>query len=309
MNELSLNRNRINMIRFLLFLLSLSAPFTLFSQDLNARVEISAPQVFNANTRTLEVLKKAMFDFLNNKSWTGRTMKQEERIECSFNIVISEYDGMNKYVATAQVISVRPVFGTSYNSPILSFRDKYFNFTYTEGDQLDFNDEQNLGSLSSLLAFYAYTIVGMDMDTFKLTGGTGMFSKARTIVSYSQSRQNEGWRAMEATDNRYWLVNNLLDRKYQPYREFACAYHRDGLDKMIDNESEARKKMSELLVKLKDVDRSNTGNVWTTALYTAKSNEFVGLFSKMPGNESVKIYNLLAELDPAHISKYENLKN
>ena len=299
---------RFILTRFLLLLLLYVSSHTSFSQDLNARVEISAPQVLNANTRTLEVLKKAIFDFLNNKSWTGVAMRPEERIDCSFNIVLAEYDGMDRYTATAQVNSVRPVFGTNYNSPILSFRDKYFNFTYTEGEQLDFNDEQNLGPLSSLLAFYAYTIVGMDMDSFTKMGGTAMFGKARTIVSYSQSRQNEGWRAMEATDNRYWLINNLTDRKYNPYREFAYVYHREGLDNMVENESEAKKKMGDLLLKLKEVDRSYTGNVWTSAFYTAKSNEFVGLFSKMPGNESIKIYNLLAELDPTHISKYENLK-
>ncbi len=295
-------------MRLLLFFVTMFGPYLVLAQDLNARVEISAPQVLNANTRTMEVLKKVIFDFLNSKSWTGVAMRPEERIDCSFNIVVSEYDGVNRYTATAQINSVRPVFGTNYNSPILSFRDKYFNFTYTEGEQLDFNDDQNLGALSSLLAFYAYTIVGMDMDTFTKTGGTAMFGKARTIVSYSQSRQNEGWRAMEATDNRYWLINNLTDRKYNPYREFAYVYHREGLDKMMESEIEAKKKMSDLLAKLKEVDRSYTGNVWTSAFYTAKSNEFVGLFSKMPANESVKIYNLLAELDPAHISKYENLK-
>ncbi len=295
-------------MRLLLFFVTMFGPYLVLAQDLNARVEISAPQVLNANTRTMEVLKKVIFDFLNSKSWTGAAMRPEERIDCSFNIVVSEYDGVNRYTATAQINSVRPIFGTNYNSPILSFRDKYFNFTYTEGEQLDFNDNQNLGALSSLLAFYAYTIVGMDMDTFTNMGGTAMFGKARTIVSYSQSRQNEGWRAMEATDNRYWLINNLTDRKYNPYREFAYVYHREGLDKMMESEIEAKKKMSDLLTKLKEVDRSYTGNVWTSAFYTAKSNEFVGLFSKMPANESVKIYNLLAELDPAHISKYENLK-
>ncbi|NGF55078.1 DUF4835 family protein [Parapedobacter sp. SGR-10] len=296
------------MIRFLLFLILYMGTFSVFSQDLNARVEVSSPQVLNANARTLEVLKKAIFDFLNNKSWTGAAIQPDQRIDCSFNIVISEYDGMNRYTATAHIASVRPVFGTNYNSPILSFRDKYFNFTYTEGEQLDFNNEQNLSPLASLLAFYGYTIAGMDMDTFKHMGGTTMLGKAKTIVNYSQSSQTEGWRAMEATDNRYWLINNLTDRKYNPYREFAYAYHREGLDKMMENESEAKKKMSELLLKLKEVDRSNTGNVWTTALYTAKSNEFIGLFSKMPANESIKIYNLLADLDPANLSKYESLK-
>lgn len=279
------------------------------AQELNARVDISFPQVFNANARTMEVLEKVIFDFVNNRSWSGANISPQERIDCSFNIVVSEFDGVNKYTATAQINSVRPVFGTNYHTPILSFRDRYFNFSYTEGDQLDFNSNQNLNALSSLLAFYAYVIVGMDMDTFRSKSGTNMLSQARTIVNYSQARQNEGWRAMEATDNRYWLINNLLDRNYEPYREFAYRYHREGLDKMVENEMEAKKKMGELLQGLKAVDRSNPGNVWTNALYTAKSNEFVGLFTKMPGNESMRIYNLLAELDPANLTKYEKLKN
>jgi hypothetical protein len=191
------------------------------AQELNARVDLSYPQVFNANTRSMEVLEKAIYDFMNNRAWSGVGIAPQERIDCSLNIVVTEFDGVDKYTATAQVNSVRPVFGTNYHTPILSFRDRYFNFKYTEGDQLEFNNNQNLNALSSLLAFYAYVIIGMDMDTFKVKSGTTMFNQARTIVNYSQSRQNEGWRAMEATDNRYWLVNNLLDRKYDAYREFA----------------------------------------------------------------------------------------
>ena len=296
-------------MRFLFIVIALLYLQGVNAQELNARVDISFPQVFNANARTMEVLEKVIFDFVNNRSWSGATINPQERIDCSFNIIVTEFDGINRYTATAQVNSVRPVFGTNYHTPILSFRDRYFNFTYTEGDQLEFNSDQNLSSLSSLLAFYAYIIVGMDMDTFKSRSGTPMFNQARTIVNYSQSRQGEGWRAMESTDNRYWLVNNLLDRKYDAYRDFAYNYHREGLDKMTENEMEAKKKMGELLPRLKEVDRTNTGNVWTNALYTAKSNEFVGLFAKMPGNESMKIYNLLAELDPANLSKYEKLKN
>lgn len=280
-----------------------------WGQELLARVEVSAPQVQNANSRTIDFLKKVISDYLNNRSWTESKIRPEERIDCSFNIVISSFDGVNQYQATAQINSARPVFGTNYNSPILSFKDKYFNFSYTEGEQLEFNENQNMGPLSSLLAFYAQVIIGMDMDTFKHMGGTGILGRARNIVNYSQSTQSEGWRAMDATDNRYWLINNLLDRKYFPYREFSYVYHREGLDKMVENELSAKKKMADLLVKLKDVDRSNTGNVMTTVLFTAKSNEFVGLFSKMPGNESVKIFNLLVDLDPANTSKYEKLKN
>lgn len=286
--------------------------FVIFSghaQELNARVNVSMPQVPNVNPRTVEVLEKVVFDVLNGHTWSNVGLGTQERIDCSFNIVITDFDGINKYTATAQINSVRPVFGTNYHTPVLSFRDRYFNFTYTEGDQLDFNVNQNMNPLSSLLAFYAYTIIGMDMDTFKSKAGTGMFSQARNIVNYSQSRQNEGWRAMEATDNRYWLINNLLDRNYDAYRTFAYQYHREGLDKMVENEAAAKKTMSSLLEQLKNVDRMNPGNVLSNAFYTAKSTEFVGLFTRMPGNESARIYNLLAELDPANLPKYDKLKN
>lgn len=297
------------MHKFYLLIIGLLFSIQAWAQVLNVRVEVAAPQVQNVNSRTLEVLKKAVSDFLNNRAWGESAIRPEERIDCSFNIVISSFDGVNKFQASAQVNSARPVYGTNYNSPILSFKDKYFNFNYTEGDQLEFNENQDMGTLSSLLAFYAHVIVGMDMDTFKSLGGTSMLNKARNIVNYSQSNQTEGWRAMDATDNRYWLINNLLDRRYAPYREFYYTYHMDGLDHMVENESTAKKKMAELLLKLKEVDRSNTGNVLTTSLFTAKSNEFVGLFSKMPGNESMKIFNLLVDLDPSNTTKYDKLKN
>lgn len=297
------------MVRIIFTLLFVHICCISWGQELLARVEVSAPQVQNANSRTIDFLKKVISDYLNNRAWSDNKVKPEERIDCSFNIVISSFDGSSQYQATAQINSARPIYGTNYNSPVLSFKDKYFNFSYTEGEQLEFNENQNMGALSSLLAFYAQIIVGVDMDTFKKMGGTSVLGKARNIVNYSQSTQSEGWRAMDATDNRYWLINNLLDRKYFPYREFFYSYHRDGLDKMTENEQMAKKKMAELLINLKEVDRSNTGNVLTNALFTAKSNEFVGLFSKMPGNESVKVFNLLVDLDPTNTSKYEKLKN
>ncbi|MBL1407962.1 type IX secretion system protein PorD [Sphingobacterium faecale] len=297
------------MVRILFTLFLVHFCCLLQGQELLARVEVSVPQVQNANSRTIDFLKNVISDFLNNRSWTDNKISPEERIDCSFNIVISSFDGVSQYKASVQVNSARPVYGTNYNSPVLSFKDKYFNFSYTEGEQLEFNENQNMGTLSSLLAFYAQIIIGMDMDTFKSMGGTAILGRARNIVNYSQSTQTEGWRAMDATDNRYWLVNNLLDRKYFPYREFSYTYHRDGLDRMTENEQETKKKMAELLSKLKEVDRSNTGNVLTNVLFTAKSNEFVGLFSKMPGNESVKIFNLLVDLDPGNSAKYEKLKN
>jgi len=297
------------MKKIYIFLLVVLLTNSLSAQELNAHVEVTAPQVQNVNTRTVELLQRVIFDFLNNRSWTTNTVSNEERIDCSFNIIIHSFDGVNRFAATAQINSARPVFATNYNSPVLSFKDNYFNFTYTEGEQLDYSDSQNLGNLSSMLAFYAYTIIGMDLDTFSLLGGTAYYNKGKEIVNYSQSGQVEGWRGVESMDDRYWLSNNLLDRKYSYYREFFYKYHRLGLDRLTESEAEAKNIMLDLVKDLNKVDRINTGNVLSNCLFTAKSNEFVGLFSKLPNNESVKMYNVLLQLDPNNASKYEKLKN
>lgn len=297
------------MKQLIILLVALLCTTEIRAQELNARVEVSAPQLQNLNPRTIELLKNVVSDFLNSRSWTGRNVRPEERIDCSFNIIINSFDGTKNFQATAQVNSARPVFGTNYNSPVLSFRDRQFNFLYEEGEQLDFNENQNMGTLSALFAFYAHVIVGMDLDTFRLQGGSAVLNSARNIMNQAQNLNVEGWRAMDGNESRYWLITNLTSGQYTPYREFAYKYHRDGLDKMVDNEAEAKKLIAELMPRLKDVNRFNTGNVWTSALFTAKANEFVGVFSKMPGNESMKMYNLLVELDPTNQNKYEAIKN
>lgn len=166
----------------------------------------------------------------------------------------------------------------------------------------------NLNSLSSLLAFYANIMIGMDADTFKLYSGNKYLTSARNILNVAQSNAEEGWRSMESLTNRYWLINNLLDKRYQPYRDFAYDYHINGLDKMSEESTEARAFMMDQLQKLKEVDRNNTGNVLTSVLFAAKSDELVGVFSKLPANEGVRVFNTLVELDPSNTSKYELLR-
>lgn len=278
------------------------------AQELNARVEIQSPQVQNTNKRALDMLRNVVQDFMNNRSWTDVKIDPRERIDCSILITIAEWDGSKTYKASAQIFSFRPVYGTNYSTTVLAYHDRTFNFNYVEGEQLDFNENVNLNSLSSLLAFYANVIIGMDADTFKLYGGNKYLTSARTILNAAQSSQEEGWRSMESLTNRYWLINNLLDRRYEPYREFAYQYHIQGLDQMSGHGVEARKAMVDHLAKLKEVDRNHTGNVLTSVLFTAKSDELIGVFGKLPGNEGIRVYNMLVELDPSNTSKYELLR-
>lgn len=279
------------------------------AQDLNARVQILSPQVQNTNKRALDVLEKAISDFLNNRTWSTNQVAPQERIDCSFVITINAWDGSSNFTAQAQIISTRPVFNTAYNSPVLSMSDDHFNFSYTEGQLMDYSDQQYMNNLTSLLAYYAYIIVGLDADTFSLNGGTPFYSAAQNIVNYSQNTGYSGWRSMEGTNNRFWLANNLQDRRYQPIRDFLYGFYLEGMDKMADNASEARRTVLDLLPLLQKVDHLAQGAVFNQVFFTAKSDELIGICSGMGPQERIQAYNILSEVDPANANKYENLRN
>jgi len=296
------------MHRFCLLLIALILSQTGTAQELNALVEIQSPQVQNTNKRPLEVLKKAIEDFLNNTVWTSNTVQTSERIDCSFVINILTWDGSKEFTAQAQVFSFRPVFGSNYNTAMLSFNDRDFNFSYVEGDLLEFRSGEAVSNLSSLLAFYAHIIIGMDADSFRLNSGSTAFNKARAISNAAQNLGYKGWRSMDSFVNRYWLVNNLVDRRFAPLRDFSYQYHRSVLDKMSEEDRLSRQRAVDLLAQIKEVDRSITGNVLTPMLYTAKSDEWIGLFSTLPANERVKLFNSLSEMDAVNTNKYEVLR-
>ncbi len=279
------------------------------AQDLNARVQILSPQVQNTNKRALEVLQKAISDFLNNRTWSANQVQPQERIDCSFVITINAWDGSSNFTAQAQIVSTRPVFNASYNSPVLSMADNNFNFSYTEGQLMDYSDQQYMNNITSLLAYYAYIIVGLDADTFEQNAGTPFYNAAQQIVNNAQNTGFSGWRSMEGSSNRFWLVNNLLDRRYQPIRDFLYTFYLKGMDTMADNAQQARKAILDLLPSLRNVDRLAQGAVFNQVFFTAKSDELIGIFSGMAPQERVQAYNILAEVDPANANKYESLRN
>lgn len=279
------------------------------AQDLNARVQVLSPQVQNTNKRPLEVLQKAISDFLNNKAWSSNVIQPQERIDCSFVITINAWDGSSNFTAQAQIISTRPVYNTSYNSPVLSISDNNFNFSYDEGQMMDYSDQQFMNNLTSLLAYYAYIIVGLDADTFSPNSGTPFYRIAQGIVNNAQNSGFTGWRSMEGMNNRFWLVNNLLDQRYQPLRDFLYGFYLRGLDRMVEDEPAARKAILDLLPSLKSVDRLAQGAMFNQIFFTAKSDELIGIFSGMGTQERMQAFNILAEVDPANANKYESLRS
>lgn len=293
----------------LLFFLIILFSIKSYGQDLNARVQILSPQISNTNKRPLEVLQTTIQDFLNNKKWSNAELKAQERIDCNLVITIKEWDGSSNYKAEAQLISSRPVYGSSFNSPVLSINDKNFDFNYAEGQPLEFSEQAFTGNLNSLLAFYAYVIVGMDEDTFSRMGGTATFAKAQTVLNNAQNSPYSGWKAFEGLKNRYWLIENLNNKSFAPLRNLIYSYHREGLDLMGDNLIKGRKNIASALPSLAELDKQKQGSMLNQVFFSAKADEIVGIFSKADPIEKTKIYNIMVEADPANTTKYEALKN
>jgi len=278
------------------------------AQDLNAHVQILSPQIQSTNKRVLDALEIVIRDFLNDRKWSTDKFQPQERIECNLILNITSWDGASNFRAEAQIQSSRPVYGTAYNSTILNLSDKDFNFSYSEGQSLDYSDQNFINNLSSLLAFYAYTILGLDYDSFSKFGGTAYYTKAQIVVNNAQNSAFSGWKAFEGLRNRYWLSENLMNKAYTPIRETLYEYHRNGLDIMYDNQSKGIKQIIGLLPELQKIDRQKQGSMLNQVFFTAKADELVNLISQASPQEKIKAYNLLSEVDPSNIAKYEALK-
>lgn len=279
-----------------------------YAQDLNIRVQVLSPQIQNTNKRPLEALQTAIVEFINNRKWSDLELKSQERIDCNLVLTIKNWDGGSNFQGEAQILSSRPVYGSTYNSTVLSMSDKNFDFSYTEGQALDYSDQAYLNNLSSLLAFYAYVIVGLDSDTFSKLGGTNYFTKAQTVLNNAQSASYPGWKAFENLKNRYWLIENLNNKSFLPLREIMYTYHRLGLDLMSEDLNKGRKNIADALPQLASLDKQKQGSLFNQVFYSAKSDEIINIFSKGNPMERTKVYNLMVDADPANTSKYEELK-
>ncbi len=288
-----------------LVLLSLSGAF---SQDLNAQVKLLYPTLPAVNKTTFDALEKAINDFLNNKKWTDDILKSQERIDCSFVITLTAWDGATAFTAEAQIQSSRPVYGTAYNSTILNIYDKDFNFSYLQGQPLDFSEQSYTNNLSSLLGFYALTIVGMDYDTFSKLGGTILYNRAQNVLNAAQSTTDKGWKAVDSYRNRYWLSENFSNRDYSPIREGLYIYHRQGLDVMATNPFEGRKAILTTLAQLQTIDRQRQGNMLSQLFISAKVDEIVGVLSLADVDDRMRAYSILTQIDPSNGFKYDALK-
>ena len=294
-----------SLLFFIVFLFSQAA---VHAQELNVRVTVTAPTVPNVNKRNVEILQNTIRDFLNNNKWTNETYLPHERIETNFVITVTAWDGGSGYKAEAQIQSSRPVYGSAYNSTILNISDKDFDFNYNEGSALDYSDLNFISNLSSLLGFYAHTIIGLDKDSFSYLGGTPYFIKAQNTLNLAQASGNNGWKASDGLRNRYWLNQNLLDNSFEELRGFIFNYHFNGLDRLQQDQDKGTKKIITYLSSLTKMDRQKIGSIFPNVYFSTKADELVNVLSLGNPQERIAAYQLLSEIDPANLNKYEGLK-
>ncbi len=287
---------------FFLFLLQKS-----FSQELNCQIQVLSQQIQGTDKRVFETLQTAIFEFMNNKKWTGDAFKNSERLDCSILINVTERISTEEFKGTLQVQLRRPVFKTSYNSVLLNFNDNDIQFKYLENQPLDFTENAHLSNLTSILAYYAYLMIGLDYDSFSLNGGTPYLQKSLAIVNNAQSSSDLGWKAFDGTKNRYWIINNMLDASFVSLRECMYKYHRLGMDIMADNKETARTVIYESLEDLKKIHQIKPLSFSLQVFFTAKADEVINIYSGAFADEKAKVVNLLNEIDPTNSNKYQKI--
>lgn len=295
-------------MKFLFFLIgSVLILTSAKSQELNCQVKVIAPTLQTTDPKVFETLQQSIFELMNNRHWTGDNFKTEERIECSILISVTQEISSDRFGAQITVQSNRPVFSSSYNSPMLYLVDKDFQFQYAQYQPLDYSDNQFTSNLTSVLAYYAYLIIGFDYDSFSEKGGSALFQKANSVVTSAQSNNSAGpgWKSFESTKNRFWIINNLTNSKLDYVHTVIYKYHRDGLDKMYENSDQARKPIDEALQLLSKIKEDAPNAMFTQVFLQSKGDEIVNLYAKANSQEKSSAVQILSSLDASNAAKYQ----
>lgn len=292
---------------FLVALLCIGSLTSLHAQELNCMISINAQKLEGTDKKVFQTLQSAIYEFVNNRKWSSYSFKQEERIECTILIIINERLSADEFKGTMNVVIRRPIINSAYNSVLLNTIDKSVQFKYVEYQPLDYSDGTFTSNLTSMLAFYSYTILGFYFDSYSPSGGSPYFEKAQEVVNAAQNSSDPGWKAFESDKNRYWIVNNYLNPANSGLRDFAYRYHRLGLDQMYEKVDQGRTVASEGLEILQRIYNAKPNLYALQLIFDAKRDEFVNIYAdqRVPPMEKTNITNLLKEIDPANGAKYQ----
>ncbi len=290
----------------LFLVIMLMIGFGVNAQEFNATVAVNAEQTGNPNLQVFKTLERSLTEFINNTKWTNVDYRTEERINCSFFITIVSYDN-DAFKATIQVQASRPVFGSNYSTTIFNVNDKQFNFNYLEFQPLNYNPNNFESNLISVVAFYLYTILGVDADTFEMNSGTTYYEEAKNIVGNAQSSNTLGWQR-EQNPNRFRLNDDLLSNTYEGYRKAMYTYHREGLDVMHNNLKEGKKTITEAMKSLEDVHNTRPNSYIMRVFFDAKADEVASVLSGGPSVNIAETIQILNKIAPTYGDNWKEIK-
>ena len=296
------------MYKFLLTLFLCFTAIAVNAQELNCQVNVNSSKIQGDKTIFNE-LQKALYELMNNTKWTQDKFKTEERIECAIQIIIDERVSTDDFKGSIQITSNRPVYKSSYDSPMLNFKDEKFQFRYQQYQTLQYNESGDNPNLLQVLAYYAYIIIGFDYDSYSLMGGSPYFNKAQQIVAQMSSGGEVGWKSFESTRNRYWLAENLNSNIFRPLRELEYQMHRKGLDMMFDKRDDAIRNIADAIEPLRAVNNQKPTSYIFQIFFTAKGDELVNIFKGdvVPADIKNKVKQVFLEVDPANSAKYNTI--
>lgn len=283
------------------------------SQELQARITVNAARIgTQVDKKVFQTLQTALNNFLNTRKWTAETFQQQEKITCNFLLNIEKTVGTNMYQASLIVQAARPVYNSTYETPLINHQDDGVVFRYVEYQPMEFNENRVQGTdpiaanLTAIFAYYAYVILGMDYSSFGLRGGDPYFEKAQNIVNNApESRDISGWRAFDGLRNRYWLVENLTNNRYNLIHDAVYSYFRLGLDHMYENEQASRTAILNSLNLLNTINTDIPNSMVLQFFFQGRSAELIKIFKKAAPDEKSRALDLLGKVDVSNASLYK----
>ncbi len=309
----SLSKTKTMMMRlFLSFFVCLLLGVTMAqAQELNAKININHSQVQGTDKSVFENLEQTLTQFVNDRQWTAMQYQENERISCSFNITVTKYDASsNRFTGTALIQANRPVYNSAYTTTIYNNSDKHFDFEFAQFDQLNFNEEVIDNQLVALVAYYAFLIIGLDLDTFGPMAGTDVLQRCMNLVNNAQTLDFAGWKAFDDSRNRFAIINDYLDEQMKPFRQLQYDYYRTGLDEMAQNVERGRANVTTALEKnLKkaheDKPLSLLPQIWTDYKRDELANIYKG---KGTQKEKDSVYEILFSINASQNSSWQKIK-
>ncbi|MDG2074065.1 MAG: DUF4835 family protein [Polaribacter sp.] len=297
------------MRKLIVLLIAFFAFTTTNAQEINALITVNSDQISGSNKQVFTTLQTSITEFINQTKWTDKNFKPQERVNCAFTITINKQANSNRFEASLQIQAARPVYGTSYTTPIINISDSDFNFKYDEFQPFNYNENSFESNLISTIVFYVHVILGVDADTFKLNGGDSYYKKAKDVMLLAQQSGGAGWQDQVGQQNRFTLIDNLTSTKLTTFKNIVYNYHRLGMDVFSKDKGKAKSTIERSVLQLESLYNKVIGNQIIRFFLDAKSDEIATMFSDGPRTSNAsRMQTLLQRISPTNNDKWQKIK-